>query len=57
LIPNQHLGQLESFAHLSDQVKFADHIPDSEKAPESLELIKTFVNDTTPSLENSKTED
>ena len=56
LIPNQHLGQLESFAHLSDQVKFADHIPDSEKAPESLELIKTFVNDTTPSLENSKTE-
>lgn len=57
LIPNQHLGQLESFAHLSDQVKFADHIPDSEKAPESLELIKTFINDTTPSLENSKTED
>lgn len=57
LIPNQHLGQLESFAHLSDQVKFADHVPDSEKAPESLELIKTFVNDTTPSLENSKTED
>jgi hypothetical protein len=57
LIPNQHLGQLESFAHLSDQVKFADHLPDSEKAPESLELIKTFVNDTTPSLENSKTED
>lgn len=57
LIPNQHLGQLESFAHLSDQVKFADHIPDSEKAPESLELIKTFVNDTTPSLENSKTGD
>ena len=36
LIPNQHLGQLESFAHLSDQVKFADHIPDSAKAPESL---------------------
>ena len=56
LIPNQHLGQLESFAHLSDQVKFADHIPNSEKAPESLELIKIFVNDTTPSLENSKTE-
>lgn len=57
LIPNQHLGQLESFAHLSDQVKFADHIPDSAKAPESLELIKVFVNETTPTPENLKTED
>ena len=55
LIPNQHLGQLESFAHLSDQVKFADYIPDSAKAPESLELIKVFVNETTPTPENLNT--
>ena len=57
LIPNQHFEKLESFAHLSDQVKFADYIPDSAKAPESLELIKVFVNETTPTPENLKAED
>jgi hypothetical protein len=38
-------------------VKFADYIPDSAKAPESLELIKVFVNETTPTPENLKAED
>lgn len=57
LIPNQHLGKLKSFAHLSDKVKFADHIPDPAKAPESLELIKIFINDTTPTRESLETED
>ena len=55
LIPKQHLGQLESFAHLSDQVKFADHTPDFSKAPKSLELIRMFINDTTPRPDNLKT--
>lgn len=54
LIPNEHLGQLGSFAHLSDEVKFADYIPDSAEAPKSLELIKKFVNDTMPEPDESK---
>ncbi len=54
LIPNKHLEQLESFAHLSDEVKFADHTPDSSEAPKSLELVKKFVNDTTPEPDEAK---
>ena len=54
LVPDEHLGQLELFAHLSDEVKFADFTPDSTEAPKSLELIKKFVNDTTPEVDESK---
>jgi hypothetical protein len=54
LIPNVYLEQLEAFAHLADEVKFADHTPDSTEAPRSLELIKKFVNDTTPEPEETK---
>lgn len=54
LIPKEYLEQLESFAHLSDEVKFADYIPASAEAPKSLELIKKFVNDTMPEPDESK---
>lgn len=54
LVPKELLEQLESFAHLSDKVKFADYIPDSTQAPESLELIRKFITDTTPTSENLK---
>ena len=53
-IPKQDLDQLTSFANLADAVKFADHLPDPTKAPQSLELIRTFVTNTTPVQEEKE---
>jgi len=47
-IPNNKIEDLPAFARLADSVKFADHIPHATEAPKSLELIRSFVNDTTP---------
>ena len=53
-IPKEHLPQLESFASLSDAVKFADHLPQDSQGPESLALIKKFVTETTPAQDETK---
>ena len=47
-IPDEHLNNLPNFAHLVDEVKFADFKPDQELAPNSLELIRSFIKATTP---------
>ena len=56
-IPKDQLDRLDSFAHLSDAVKFADHTPDSTEAARYLELIRSFVKDTTPDPEEDKKKD
>jgi hypothetical protein len=56
-IPKGELDRLDSFARLSDAVKFADHDPDSTEAPRSLELIRSFVKDTTPDPDEEKKRD
>jgi hypothetical protein len=53
-LPKNQFSQLESFAQLADAVKFADHTPDPTEAPRSLELIRSFVKDTTPEPEEEK---
>ncbi len=47
-IPKDHLEDLSAFASLADAVKFADHNPNATEAPKSLELVRSFVNATTP---------
>jgi len=47
-VPDQYLTELPSFAKLADAVKFADHVPHATEAPKSLELLRSFVNATTP---------
>lgn len=53
-VPKDQLDRLESFARLADAVKFADHTPDPTEAPRSLELIRSFVQETTPDPEEEK---
>lgn len=53
-IPNSFVNDLSSFARLADAVKFADRIPESNEAPKSLNLIRSFVNSTTPKPEQGK---
>lgn len=53
-IPKGELDRLDTFARLSDAVKFADHTPEATEAPRSLELIRSFVKDTTPDPEEDK---
>ncbi len=53
-IPAQQLQNLPQFAHLADEVKFADLIPDSENAPKSIDLIRSFINSTTPDPKTKK---
>ncbi|MFT6240097.1 MAG: hypothetical protein ACJAQT_002184 [Akkermansiaceae bacterium] len=47
-IPKDNLDALATFANLADAVKFADRIPNATEAPKSLELVRSFVNVTTP---------
>jgi len=47
-IPKEQLSDLQQFATLADDVKFADYIPQNSEAPKSLELIRSFVHATTP---------
>ncbi len=53
-IPNEFLNELVSFAHLADDVKFADHTPDSAEASKSLTLVRSFVKSTTPDPDEGK---
>ena len=52
-IPTDPIDKLNSFAQLSDAVKFAGYSPSPSKAPESLELIRNFVTTTTPETDSS----
>lgn len=47
-IPKDNYNDLSSFAKLADAVKFAEHVPNATEAPRSLELIRSFVQATTP---------
>ena len=53
-IPKDQLEELAGFARLADAVKFADHTPDSTKAPTFLGVIRDFVTKTTPADEEKE---
>lgn len=47
-IPKDNYDDLSTFAKLADAVKFAEYLPNATEAPKSLELIRSFVQATTP---------
>lgn len=51
--PSDHLNELTAFANFSDEVKFADQIPEEGQADKSIQMLREFVRSTIPQEETS----